>query len=171
MASTTLIPVSEYLSTTYRPDRDFLEGELKERNMGEQPHANVQGLLYFIFQRNRDEWKVRPLPEQRVQVSAERFRIPDVTVLRSTDPWDAIVSFPPLLCIEVLSKDDSLREMQLRVDDYARLGVEHIWIVDPWNRVGYYASPQGFRKPEGDLLEVPGTAIRVSLTEVFHELT
>lgn len=65
MASSTLIPVSEYLSTTYRPDRDFLEGELKERSTGEQPHANVQGLLCFIFQRNREQWKV-PLPEQRV---------------------------------------------------------------------------------------------------------
>lgn len=170
MASSTLIPVSEYLSTTYRPDRDFLEGELKERNVGEQPHANVQGLLYFIFQRNRDAWKVRPLPEQRVQVSAQRFRIPDVTVLRSTDPWDPIVTFPPLICIEVLSKDDSLREMQLRVDDYARLGVENIWIVDPWNRIAYYASMHGFRKVDGDLLEVRGTEIRVSLTEVFHEL-
>lgn len=170
MASTTLIPVSEYLSTTYRPDRDFLEGELKERNMGEQPHANVQNLLCFIFQRNREQWKVRPLPEQRVQVSAERFRIPDVTVLRSSDPWDPIVTFPPLICIEVLSKDDSLREMQLRVDDYARLGVQNIWIVDPWNRVGYYASPQGFRKTDNDFLEVPGTEIRVSLTEAFHEL-
>jgi Uma2 family endonuclease len=170
MASSTLIPVSEYLSTTYRPDRDFLEGQLKERNVGEQPHANVQNLLCFIFQRNRDAWKVRPLPEQRVQVSAERFRIPDVTVLRSTDPWDPIVTFPPLICIEVLSKDDSLREMQLRVDDYARLGVQNIWIVDPWNRIAYYASTQGFRKLDGDLLEVRGTEIRVSLTEVFHEL-
>jgi Uma2 family endonuclease len=170
MASATLIPVSEYLSTTYRPDRDFLEGELKERNVGEQPHANVQGLIYFIFQRNREHWEVRPLPEQRVQVSTDRFRIPDVTVLRSTDPWDPIVSFAPLICIEVLSKDDSLREMQLRVNDYARLGVQHIWIVDPWNRLGYYASTQGFRKTDSDFLQVPGTDIRVSLTEVFHEL-
>lgn len=170
MASTTLIPVSEYLSTTYRPDRDFLDGELKERNVGEQPHANVQGLLYFIFQRNRAAWQVRPLPEQRVQVARERFRIPDVTVLRSSDPWDPIVTVAPLICVEVLSKDDSLREMQLRVDDYAGLGVENIWIVDPWNRVGYYASTQGFRKTGSDLLEVPGTEIRVSLAEVFEEL-
>ena len=170
MGSTTLIPVSEYLNTSYRPDCDFLEGELRERNVGEQPHANVQGLLYFMFQKNRERWQVRPLPEQRVQVSAERFRIPDVTVLRSSDPWDPIVAFAPLICIEVLSKDDSLREMQLRVDDYARMGVENIWIVDPWNRVGYYASGQGFRKTEGDWLEVAGTEIRVSLGEVFGEL-
>lgn len=170
MASTTLIPVSEYLSTTYRPDRDFLEGELKERNVGEQPHSNVQNLLCFIFQRDRERWKVRPLPEQRVQVSGERYRIPDVTVLRSSDPWDPIVAFAPLICIEVLSKDDSLREMQQRVDDYARMGVQNIWIVDPWNRVGYYASSQGFRKTENDLLEVGGTEIRVSLNEVFQEL-
>src|ERR1700742_4817733 len=103
MASVALIPLSEYLNTTYRPDRDYLEGELKQRNVGEQPHAHVQGLLCFIFQRNRDLWQVRPLPEQRVQVSPDRFRIPDVTVLRSSDPWDPVVGFAPLICIEVLS--------------------------------------------------------------------
>ena len=25
-----LIPVSEYLNTTYRPDRDYIDGEVKE---------------------------------------------------------------------------------------------------------------------------------------------
>ncbi len=34
MASATLVPVLEYLSTTYRPDCDFVDGELKKRNGG-----------------------------------------------------------------------------------------------------------------------------------------
>ena len=41
-------------------------------------------------------------PELRVQVAAERFRVPDVVVLRSGAPVEAIVRVPPLLCIEVL---------------------------------------------------------------------
>jgi hypothetical protein len=32
MASSTLIPVSEYLSNTYEPDCDYIDGELQERN-------------------------------------------------------------------------------------------------------------------------------------------
>jgi len=109
MASATMVPLSEYLSTTYRPDRDFLEGELLERNMGEQQHSAIQGFLARVFGVNRREWGTRALPEQRVQVRAERFRIPDICILRSTDPWDPIVRFPPLLCIEILSQDDSLQ--------------------------------------------------------------
>ena len=40
-----LVPVEEYLRTTYRPDRDFIDGELRERNIGERPHATLQGIF------------------------------------------------------------------------------------------------------------------------------
>ena len=171
MASATLISVSEYLATTYRPDRDFLAGTLKERNMGEQPHALIQGILSRIFGNHRHEWNVRVLPEQRVQISPDRFRIPDICVLRSTDPKDPIVRVAPLLCIEILSKDDSLGELQERVDDYASLGTEHIWAIDPWKRRGWLASRQGFAlQPADATLRIPGTPIAVSLAELFAEL-
>jgi hypothetical protein len=50
MATATLIPVQD---TTYRPDRDYIDGELKERNMGERPHAALQGIFAGIFRQNR----------------------------------------------------------------------------------------------------------------------
>ena len=170
MASSTAIPVSEYLSTTYRPDRDYLDGELKERNMGEQPHAHLQGILSGIFHIHRHDWSVRALPEQRVQTSAEHYRIADLCILRSSDPRDPVVRFPPLLCIEILSKDDSLGELQERVNDYATLGVQHIWAVDPWKRLGWYASIRGFERPDDGTLRIVGTPIVVTLAELFEEL-
>ena len=81
-----MIPVTEYLSTTYCPDRDYLDGELKERNMGEQPHARLQMILGRIFAVRRRDWSIRVLAEQRIQTSAEHFRIADVCLLRSSDP-------------------------------------------------------------------------------------
>ena len=39
MATSSLIPVSEYLSTSYEPDCDYIEGELQERNFGERPNS------------------------------------------------------------------------------------------------------------------------------------
>jgi Uma2 family endonuclease len=170
MSTATLIPLSEYLATTYRPDCDFLEGELKERNTGEQPHALIQGILYFLFRLNRDIWKTRPLPEQRVQVRPDRFRVPDVCVVNLSDPAESILSKPPVICIEVLSSSDSLCGLQERVNDYAAMGVQHIWIVDPWGRAGYYASTRGFQQPEDGMLRIPGTPIAISLAEVFAEL-
>jgi hypothetical protein len=56
MASATLIPVSEYLQTTYRPDCDYIDGEVKERSVGERPHSLLQSLLVSIFMGNVDAW-------------------------------------------------------------------------------------------------------------------
>lgn len=169
MASAVLIPVREYLSTTYRPDVDYIDGELKERNVGEQPHALVQAILSGIFREQRKSWNVRPLPEQRVQISSTRYRIPDICVLRASDPKDDIITFAPLLCIEVLSADDRLREVQDRVEDYTSIGVGNVWVVDPWKRIGYHASARGFEQPEDGVLRVANTPIAVSLEELFRE--
>jgi hypothetical protein len=37
-----LISVDEYLHTVYRPDCDYVDGEVLERNMAEQPHSITQ---------------------------------------------------------------------------------------------------------------------------------
>jgi Uma2 family endonuclease len=121
MASTTLIPVSEYLSTTYRPDCDYIEGELQERNLGERPHSFPQAILVAIFNTNRRAWRIVAGTEIRVQVGTNRFRVPDGAVLRRSDPMDPIVKTAPLICIEVLSPEDRLQRMQERIDDYARI--------------------------------------------------
>jgi Uma2 family endonuclease len=170
MASSVLVPVSEYLQTTYRPDRDYIDGELKERNVGEQPHAHVQSIIAGIFRENRKTWGVRPLTEQRIQVAPQRFRIPDICVVRNTDPKDSVIGFAPLVCVEVLSKDDSLGELQERVNDYAGMGVKDIWVIDPWKRLGYHASKRGFEQPVDGVLRVVGTAIEISLAGIFAEL-
>lgn len=170
MATSVMVPLSEYLSTTYHPDRDFLEGELKERNMVEQPHARLQLIIGSIFEVNRKLWSVRPVTEQRVQVRSNRYRIPDICIQRRSDPRDLTLTVPPLLCIELLSSADTLRELQLRVNDYAAMGVQHIWAIDPWKRLGYYASISGFDQPKDGILSIQGTPIAITLAEVFAEL-
>ncbi len=169
MATATLIPVEEYLRTSYRPDCDFLDGEVRERNLGERPHALLQGIFYATFRERRRDWRVVALPEQRVEISRSRYRIPDVCVVWASDPVNAIVQVAPLLCIEILSKGDTLSELQERVDDYQAMGVEHIWAVDPLQRRGYVASVNGFQRPGNDVFTVPGTPIQISLVDVFAE--
>jgi hypothetical protein len=34
MANATQISVTEYLQTSYRPDREYVDGEVRERNVG-----------------------------------------------------------------------------------------------------------------------------------------
>jgi hypothetical protein len=49
MATETLIPVSEYLSTDYEPDCDYVDGLLEERNVGEKDHSKLQTMLARLF--------------------------------------------------------------------------------------------------------------------------
>ncbi|MDQ6758931.1 MAG: Uma2 family endonuclease [Acidobacteriota bacterium] len=134
MSTATFVPTSEYLATTYRPDLELLDGQLVARNMGEFSHSNLQGaLVALIFARQR-EWHVRVLPEQRLRVAENRFRIPDVCVISRDQEIEPVFTRPPLICIEVLSKDDTLRGMQERVDDYLAFGVQNVWILDPVKR-------------------------------------
>ena len=170
MSTAALIPVSEYLSSIYHPDCDYVEGELEERNMGEELHAEIQSILVRIVGNHRHEWAVRVLTEQRVQLTPTRFRIPDICIVPRERPRGRIIGYPPLLCIEILSPEDRMHRMQGKVNEFAAFGVRNIWVVDPWERIGYYASPRGFEQPEDGTLRVAGTPIAITLADVFAEL-
>jgi Uma2 family endonuclease len=72
--------------------------------------------------------------------------------------------------MEVLSKDDTLRSMRERVDDYLNFGVQRVWIVDPATRRACVRSATGFQEPEKGVLVVPRTAIRLVLSELFAQV-
>jgi Uma2 family endonuclease len=170
MSTVTLISPSEYLATSYRPDRDFIDGEVVERNLGEFEHGNLQGALVEWMRSRRREWNIWVIPEQRMRVSASRFRIPDVCVISRNQEIEAVLTKPPLICIEVLSKDDTLRSMQDRVDDFLAFGVPNIWILDPMKQRAYVCSRGVFREPEDGILEVANSPIRIPLADLFDDL-
>lgn len=103
-------------------------------------------------------------------MSASRFRIPDVCVISRGQPIEPVFTKPPLVCIEVLSKDDTLRSMQARIDDYVAFGVPNIWILDPVARRAYVCSGKSLREPEDNVLRAPEPAIEISLADLFREL-
>jgi Uma2 family endonuclease len=137
MATSTSIPISEYLQTSYRPDCDYIDGELKEPTLGTRSHAFMQAFIAALFNRNWRVWQVIAGTEMRV-------RIPDVCVLRRSDPADPVVVVAPLICIEVLAPDDSLHSQRDRVEDHFAMGVEHIWLIDPVTREAWTATPTGY---------------------------
>lgn len=148
MSTAVLVSTSEYLSTSYRPDRELVDGRLIERNVGEYDHSNLQGALIAWLSIRQRAWNIRVLPGQRFHVSANRLRISDVCVISRDQPIEPVFTSPPLICIEVLSKDDTLRSMQARIDDYLAFGVPNIWILDPATRRAYVCSERGLCEPE-----------------------
>ncbi len=168
MGTSVMVPLEEYLRTSYRPDCEWVEGEVRERNMGDGPHSAMQRFFLKFFFNLEEEHGVLAYPELRTQVSTTKYRIPDILVQRKGDPFESIVTVPPLLCIEILSPDDRMSEMHEKIEDYIKMGVGTVWVVDPRRRTAMLADVAGARST--DVLEVPGTGIRVTVGEMFAEL-
>ncbi len=171
MATAIYIPLSEYLQTVYRPDCDYVDGEVLERNLGEQFHAAIQKVIAAIFFINRSTWHLRSLTEQRVQVSSTRYRVPDICAVPSNELFVPILFTPPVLCVEVLSPEDRFQRVVTRVQDYRTMGVQHIWIIDPESRECWTIDSDGGALPMlDDAFTISGTPVRVAVSDIFEEI-
>jgi Uma2 family endonuclease len=170
MATTTLVPFEEYLRTSYRPDCEWVDGEVRERYVGEGQHSVIQKFLIMYLGAREQEWKILVLPEQRVQTSASHLRIPDVCAVREEAPFEAIVTVAPLLCIELASRDDRMTEMYEKVQDYLQMGVRTVWIIDPRLRLVFSTDTGGAIQQVSDVLMVSDTLIAIQVSDLFREL-
>ncbi len=160
------MPLSEYLETSYRPDCEYLDGELLERNVGEWDHSRLQMLLSSYLHSREAEWGILVVPEQRVQVKPTRFRVPDISVLVGPPPAGPIVQTPPFLCIELLSPSDRMGEMQERIDDYLNFGVRYVWLIHPRTRRAFVYTAGRVQEVKDGVLCTDDPEIRVPLSEL-----
>src|SRR5215469_17157816 len=100
MATSVQVAIETYLKTSYHPDRDYVDGEIEERNLGEFDHATIQMAVLAWFYARRNDWNIHVLPEQRVRVSGMRVRIPDVCLVSRDLPVEQVITHPPLVVVE-----------------------------------------------------------------------
>jgi Uma2 family endonuclease len=161
--------IEEYLNTSYHPDREFVDGLIVERNLGEKTHSAAQAEVIGYFATRAGEFGIKVYPGVRVQVSPTRIRVPDVTIIKKSQFQGEIFTSPPHLCIEILSKDDTLEGMQEKINDYLRFGIPYIWIIDPRLRKGYIATKAGILEAEFGVLETRDPKIRLPVAELFDD--
>ncbi len=130
MGTTVRISLEEYMNTSYRPDVEFIDGELREKPLGKIPHGRVQSLLGVWFWLHREEWRIYTGSEIRTQTSASRVRLPDVVVFSADVHERGALTTPPLVAVEVLSPTDTPKELAERAIDLERMGTETIWLID-----------------------------------------
>ena len=159
------ISVSEYLHTSYQPDCDYVDGVIEERNLGELDHAELQGALLLYLNQYKREWGIRTLPEIRVQTSPTRFRIADVAIVSVSAPREQIILTPPVAIIEILSPEDRIPRYSERLDDYRKMGVRNIWVLDPATRKGFDCSTGSWI--ETVRFSAAGTGVHIDLTAIF----
>jgi Uma2 family endonuclease len=163
------VPVEVYLSSSYEPDAEYVDGVIEERPMGEYDHSSWQHAIELWFAQHAREWNIRVRPELRVQVSAGNFRVPDVTILDRSLPVEQVITHPPIAVLEILSPEDTLTRMMAKLGDYAQMGIPTILVLDP--------SGKNFRYTEGRLeplpaepFDLPGSACRFDLAEIVKLL-
>ena len=164
------VPVEEYLRTAYDPDMDYVDGHLEERNLGEFDHSMLQRALLKVLLSREREWNIWALPECRLHVEPNRFRVPDITVIPRGEKPDRIVREAPLLCIEVLSPEDTFKRILYRVEDYVAMGVKNVWVLDPESDRVFTVRNGEQRWTDERILTVDGTDIRVDLDAVAADL-
>lgn len=168
MNARVLMTVDEYRRARFDgADRDYVDGEVLERNMGELPHARMQGEIFHRLRSLASTSGLQVLPEIRIQISATRFRVADVAVWRTGHIGQQIPTVPPFLVVEILSPEDRLVRLQPKLQEYLAYGVEWVWVIDPEERRALSFSPQS---PAGTLVgelrtEHPDLAIQ--LDELF----
>ncbi|HXB67189.1 MAG TPA: Uma2 family endonuclease [Candidatus Acidoferrales bacterium] len=145
-----LVTLEEYLNTSYSPDREYVDGAVVERNVGDRPHSMVQSNVIFSLRQRYGNLFV--WPAQRIRTIADRrSRVPDVCFTLQ-DPGTDVFDTPPLIAIEILSKRDEMSDVLEKLDEYVAFGIAHIWVIDPRRK-------KAFTFEGGRLQEVAGGAL------------
>lgn len=168
MAASTTVPLEEYLHTSYEPECEWVDGVLKQKTMPDEYHSWCQVFLLMFFHDRHLEFGLRPLPELRIRISPLRYRVPDALVIPANASFLPTIKVTPLICIEVLSPEDRKSDLMEKIEDYLRMGVSTIWIVDPRKRTLAMADADGIHQVEE--LTLHGTEVKLTATEIFAEL-
>jgi Uma2 family endonuclease len=164
-AQVTHVPLEVYLNSSFEPDAEYVNGAIEERPMGEFDHSSWQHAIELWFARGAKDWGIRVRPELRIQVSSGNFRVPDVTVLDRNLPIEQVITHPPIAVFEVLSPEDTVTRMMTKLDDYERMGIRTILVLDPNGKHFQYG--EGKLEPlASTAFDLPGSACRFDLAEI-----
>jgi len=168
-----LVSLDEYLNSDFQPDREFNDGVIEERNLGEFDHAFLQTILANLLNNHVADWGVFALVELRVQLNPKRCLIPDVAVMRMGIRREPVLTAPPLIAIDIMSPKDTLRKAERKVQEYLDFGVGNVWVIEPGGkrkRAVYRGTRNGLELFRSGVLSAAGTPILVKVHEIFAQL-
>ena len=145
---------------------EYVDGELVERTMPNNPHSEAQGEVAFVFRKLQERLPLYPRPELRVRVAPRRYRIVDLAVYAHEKPTELVPPQVPLVVVEIVSPDDKHEDVMKRLEEYRVWGVRHVWLVDPGLRRTYVYSESGLAPVAA--LELPEFEVRIPSEEILR---
>ena len=168
MSVATLIPVEEYLRTSYHPDVEYVDGVLEQRNVGDLLHSLVQSNLIFALRTRYP--RIYVVPELRSKTRATRYRLPDVCVMLVL-PKSKYLLDAAFLVVEVLSEDDRMTKTMERLEEFDRKGVPNIWVIDPRLRTIAVYSNFALNEVRSDRVATTGDpCLELTRDEIFQNV-
>ena len=173
MPATTVpaISMDQYLATSLHPDAEYIEGRLQEKSMGQIDHEEVIYALRRFLEAHlgaRSYWVTQ---NTRLLVKADRVRLPDIALFAPGTRRTSVMRETPALLIEVVSPSDTLLDFEDRLADYEEMGIEFVWVVDPYRKMGYRAHGRSAADLEPALrFEVPRLGLQLDLLELFASI-
>ena len=167
MATSTQISVEEYLRTVYRPDCDYTDGVVEERNLGEFDHGYIQNNVGAAIKFRSKATGLVAIAEWRFQIKPTRFRVPDLVITQGK-PQEQILSRAPLVCVEILSPEDREIRVNARIREYLDFGVPAVWLIDPEPKSLTIHRKDSIELVTGPAVRVEGTEVDIPLEEIFE---
>lgn len=170
MPTQLLVRLEDCLETSFEDgDREYVDGVLEEKNMGEVDHSDVVGRIHYWFFSRQKQLNVYPLVEVRMRVSPTRYRVPDVIVVRGAKPVGPAITEPPLLVIEVLSPDDRPSLVDTKIDEYLRAGTSYVRVIDPQTGSGHIYTAERRIAVDDGKFRIHDPAVDMDFAELLKE--
>jgi Uma2 family endonuclease len=147
-----------------RPMPELVDGQLLEREVGQKSDAIAATFLYFVLHYVREhglglvngaQGSYQAFPDDPAKV-----RIPDVSFTRKervpkSGPAEGHARVAPDLVVEVTSPNDTVDQLESKVNDFLAAGVALIWVAYPESRTVqvHRRDGTGKRLQVGDVLE------------------
>jgi Uma2 family endonuclease len=167
-----LVSVDEYLNTSYEHDMEYVDGVLVERGMPTIAHSLLQRLLLLWFTRFDEQMQFLTLQEVRTEIiKRARYRIPDTMLCPLPLPQGKVCDVVPWAVIEILSPDDRLVSTRDRFEDYSRIGVSTLVLMDPERYIAYRFENGSLIQTKFETLALPdGSSAPFDSEQLFEQL-
>ena len=147
--------VRDFLDVQEKEDRlyELIDGVLVEKTTGYFESRMASVLIYLMESFLQDNNLGFVVGESAAtQLLPEQVRIPDVAFVSWDSlperkvPREPLPSVVPDLAVEVLSKSNTKKEMDRKLQDYFQSGVRLVWYLDPPTQTAQvYTSPEEYK--------------------------